>query len=218
MLKVSLRSLLSHKLRLVLTALAIVIGVSSVAGTLIFIDTINATFTRIFQSANAGVAVEVRGHVLAGQTGSVGGSQRLPIPRALRATVQGVPGVQSAAGVIFRNGASLIGSDGKPIGGNGPPTFGGNWVGDPVLSPYHIRSGAPPSGPEDVVVDAGTASANKLSVGQQVKIAFQSAPEESFTMVATKFRPPAPANHDVRTTAAPGQASVSFSPASLVRP
>ena len=44
MLKVSLRSLLSHKLRLVLTAVAIILGVTFVSGTLVLTDTIRSTF------------------------------------------------------------------------------------------------------------------------------------------------------------------------------
>ena len=74
MLKVSIRSLLSHKLRLLLTMLAILIGVASVAGTFIFIDTINGTFNRIFQGADSGVAVTVRGHQLSTDSGGIGGA------------------------------------------------------------------------------------------------------------------------------------------------
>jgi putative ABC transport system permease protein len=182
MFKVSIRSLLSHKLRLLLTTLAIVIGVSSVAGTFIFIDTINSTFTRIFQAANAGVAVTVRGHELRGESGGIGGGGRAPIPRSLLATVRGAAGVKDAAGVLFRNGATLIGTDGKPIGGNGPPTFGGNWVSDTDISPYHIRSGNPPTQATDVVIDAGTAASHHLSVGQKVSIAFTVTSEQAFTV------------------------------------
>ena len=182
MFKVSIRSLLSHKLRLLLTTLAIVIGVSSVAGTFIFIDTINSTFTRIFQAANAGVAVTVRGHELHGDSGGIGGRGRQAIPRSLVTTIKPVPGVRGIAGVLFRDGATMIGRDGKQIGGNGPPTFGGNWINDSEISPYHIRSGGPPTQATDVVVDAGTATSHNFSVGQQISIAFTVAPEQRFTI------------------------------------
>lgn len=182
MFKVSVKSLLSHKLRLVLTTLAILIGVSSVTGTFIFIDTINGTFNRIFQGANSGVAVTVRGHELRGDSGGIGGAGRQPIPRALAGTIRGVDGVKGVAGVLFRNGASMIGSDGKPISSNGPPTFGGNWIADSEISPYHIRSGGPPVQPNDVVVDAGTAASHHFSVGQHLSIAFTTASERRFTI------------------------------------
>ena len=182
MLKVTVSSLLSHKLRLVLTTIAILIGVASVSGTLIFIDTINSTFNSIFQAANSGVAVTVRGHELRGSGNSIGGAGRNPIPTSLLAPVRSVAGVQNAVGVIFRDGATLIGPDGKPVGGNGPPTFGANWVTDSQISPYHLRSGAAPTRAGDVVIDAGTASSNNLHLGQTVSIAFIAAPVQTFTI------------------------------------
>src|SRR6202035_5769877 len=160
MLGISLRSLLSHKLRLALTTIAVILGVSFVAGTFILTDTINATFTSIFATANAGVAVTVHGRPIAGETGGVGGGQNHPVPTSLLATVRAVPGVKDAVGNIFRNGATLIGTNGKPIGGNGPPTFGASWITDSGISPYHLRGGKPPTQPADVVVDAGTAAKN----------------------------------------------------------
>src|SRR5450631_598403 len=183
-LKISLRSLLSHKLRLALTTLAVILGVSFVAGTFILTDTINATFTSIFNAANAGVAVTVHGLQIAGQDNAIGGARNHPVPTSLLATVRGVDGVKDAVGNIFRNGASLIGSDGKPVGGNGggPPAFGANWIADPEISPYHLRSGVAPRQPGDVVVDAGTASKSHLGVGQSLPIVFAGGVEEHFNI------------------------------------
>jgi putative ABC transport system permease protein len=181
-LKISLRSLLSHKLRLALTTLSVILGVSFVAGTFILTDTINATFTSIFNAANAGVAVTVHGHQIAGQGNKVGGARNQPVPTSLLTTVRGVGGVKDAVGNIFRTGANLIGSDGKPIGGNGPPTFGASWISDPEISPYHLRSGTAPQQPGDVVVDAGTAAKSHLTVGQSIPIVFAGGAEEHFTI------------------------------------
>src|ERR1700722_5226664 len=182
MLGVSLRSLLSHKLRLALTTIAVILGVSFVAGTFILTDTINATFTGIFNTADAGVAVTVHGHAIAGTGKGVGGGQNHPVPTSLLATVRAVPGVKDAVGNIFRNGATLIGTNGKPIGGNGPPTFGASWITDSGISPYHLRGGKPPTQPTDVVVDAGTAAKNHLAVGQSIPIVFQGGIEQHFTI------------------------------------
>src|SRR5580700_4088457 len=182
MLGISLRSLLSHKLRLALTTIAVILGVSFVAGTFILTDTINATFTSIFATANAGVAVTVHGRPIAGDSGGIGGGQNHPIPTSLLSTVRGVDGVKDAVGNIFREGATLIGHDGKPIGGNGPPTFGANWITDSNISPYHLRKGTPPQGPTDVVIDAGTATKNDLVVGESLPIVFLGGVEEHFTI------------------------------------
>ncbi|HEY6469916.1 MAG TPA: FtsX-like permease family protein [Candidatus Dormibacteraeota bacterium] len=182
MLGVSLRSLLSHKLRLALTTIAVILGVSFVAGTFILTDTIDATFTGIFNTADAGVAVTVHGHAIAGTGKGIGGGQNHPVPTSLLATVRAVPGVKDAVGDIFRNGATLIGSNGKPIGGNGPPTFGASWITDSAISPYHLRSGRPPTQSTDVVVDAGTAAKNNLTVGESIPIVFQGGVEQHFTI------------------------------------
>ena len=182
MIGVSLRSLLSHKLRLALTTIAVILGVSFVAGTFVLTDTINATFTSIFSTANAGVAVTVHGHPIAGSSGGIGGGQNHPVPTSLLATVRAVPGVKDAVGDIFREGATLIGHNGKPIGGNGPPNFGANWITDSDISPYHLRSGTPPEQPDDVVIDAGTAQRMTSPIGESLPIVFLGGVEEHFTI------------------------------------
>jgi putative ABC transport system permease protein len=178
-LKVTLRGLLAHKLRLSLTAVAIVLGIAFVSSTFVVGDTINNVFGAIFTDANQGIAVVVEGQALAGASQDIGGGQRLPVPSALVATVQQVSGVKQANGVIFRTGATLLSPAGKPIGGNGPPTFGANWVDSPT-SPYHIRSGNSPQAADDIVVDAATATANGIHVGQTIQMVFNGGPRQPF--------------------------------------
>ena len=75
--KATLKGLLAHKFRLAATALAIVLGVSFVAGTYVLTDTINATFTNLFDEVTQGIDVAVRSKdVFTGQMGEV----RDPIP------------------------------------------------------------------------------------------------------------------------------------------
>src|SRR6266511_4329691 len=52
----TIKGLLSHKLRLALTALAIVLGVSFVSGTYVLTDTMNATFSQLFKDTTNGFA------------------------------------------------------------------------------------------------------------------------------------------------------------------
>jgi len=61
MTKVALRGLLSRKLRSVLTGFAVVVGVAFVVGTLVFTDTINASFTNLFERTQKGVDVSIQG-------------------------------------------------------------------------------------------------------------------------------------------------------------
>ena len=70
MIKAALKSLLGRKVRLLLSTFAIVLGVSFVAGTLIFSDTLNRSFTALFASAVGDVVVRPLGSQTAGGTPS----------------------------------------------------------------------------------------------------------------------------------------------------
>ena len=75
--KVTLRGLLAHKLRLALTALAIVLGVTFISGTFVLTDTLNSTFSTLFTSVYSKIDFQVRG---VAQFGS--GAERDPQPAA----------------------------------------------------------------------------------------------------------------------------------------
>src|SRR3990170_6812833 len=70
-LKATLRNVLSHKLRLLLSAVAVILGVSFVAGSFVFTDTIGKTFRDLFESVSADVTVSPRTEFDAGFTGTV---------------------------------------------------------------------------------------------------------------------------------------------------
>ena len=58
---VSIKGLLAHKLRLALTSLAIVLGVTFIAGTFVLTDTLNKTFSSLFGNIYQKVDFQVRG-------------------------------------------------------------------------------------------------------------------------------------------------------------
>jgi putative ABC transport system permease protein len=179
--KVTFAGLLAHKLRLALTAFAIVLGVSFVSATLTLSNGLQNTFDSIFTSQSTGVAVVVRGHVeQGGQNGGFSDAHR-PVPSSLLPTVQHVSGVATAQGVVFRAGATLLDPSGKPYAtSGGPPEFATNWIVDPTLSPYRLRTGSAPTHADDVVIDAATASAHHLLVGQHIQYVFNGGPKQDF--------------------------------------
>ncbi|HET6964213.1 MAG TPA: hypothetical protein VFH58_05530, partial [Acidimicrobiales bacterium] len=61
MLKATLKNVFAHKLRLALTALAVVLGVAFMSGTYVLTDTIKHTFDTLFQQTSAGKDAVVRG-------------------------------------------------------------------------------------------------------------------------------------------------------------
>jgi putative ABC transport system permease protein len=181
--KATVAGLLAHKLRLALTAFAIVLGVAFVSATLTLSNGLQTTFDNIFTTQSTGVAVVVRGPFeVGGQNGGFGDAHR-PVPASLLPIVQQVSGVSAAEGVIFRAGATLLNASDKPYAPNGgPPEFATNWIVDPSLSPYRIRSGAPPTHPEDVVIDAATASAHGITVGQHIHYVINGAAKQDFVV------------------------------------
>jgi len=183
MFKATLAGLLAHKLRLALTAFAIVLGVAFVSATLTLSNGLQTTFDNIFNTTPTGVAVVVRGHVEpGGQNGGFGDAHR-PVPDSLLAAVQQVDGVTAAEGVVFRAGASLLDKTGKPYASSGgPPEFATNWIESQALSPYRIRSGSPPTQATDVVIDAATASAHGITVGQRIQYVINGGAIQTFTV------------------------------------
>jgi putative ABC transport system permease protein len=174
---VTIKGLLAHKLRLGLTALAIVLGVTFISGTFVLTDTLHNTFSELFGNIYSKVDFQVRG---VAQLGSGGNAVRNELPQSLLATVRGVPGVAAADGEVTGY-AQYVGRNGKAIQTGGAPTLGVAYDPEPQLSSLHLIAGAPPTTSDDVVMDAGTAQKYDFSVGQRVKILSAGAPQ-TFTI------------------------------------
>ena len=82
MFKLTLRGLVAHKLRFLLTGIAVVLGVAFVSGTLVFTDTVKKTFDSLFASVYDGTDAYVRSaSVVKGQFGP---DRARPDPRDAR--------------------------------------------------------------------------------------------------------------------------------------
>ncbi|TMK21870.1 MAG: ABC transporter permease [Actinobacteria bacterium] len=182
MLRATVKSLLARKLRLVLTALAIVLGVGFTAGTFVLTDTALKSFDDLFGQVYANTDVVVQAHQAFNPTegggGGGGGGQELnPIPERLLPSVRAVPGVRFAEGSVQSFAQIVDPATGKTIQSGGAPTIGSSW--SPDLSPFTLEpGGAPPVGPHEVVIDAGTAGDHHLTVGQQVRVVTPAASDE----------------------------------------
>ncbi|GHJ42282.1 ABC transporter permease [Streptomyces sp. TS71-3] len=161
--RISLSSLRAHKRRFAGTFLAVLLGVSFLAGTLVMGDTLRASFDTLFGEATSGTDAVVRS---ADTITTPGQSQgvRQPVPVSLVKTLERVPSVAVAEPSI-QGAGQLIGADGKPIGGKGPPTLAGNWIGDTRLNPYRLAEGRAPVRHGEVVVNRGTAETGHLAIG-----------------------------------------------------
>jgi len=167
--RVTVKGLLAHKLRLALTALAIVLGVTFIAGTFVLTDTLHNTFDTLFGNIYQNVDFQVRG---VAQFGSGGTATRNPIAESILPRVEAVPGVEAASGTV-EGYAQFVSHDGKAISTGGAPTLGVSFDPDPRISELRLVQGTPPTTPEDVVMDYGTAQKYGFSVGQRVRILLQ---------------------------------------------
>jgi putative ABC transport system permease protein len=178
--KVAVRGMRAHKLRLVLTALAIVLGVTFISGTYVLTDTLNNTFSVLFGNIYKHVDFQVRGVAAFESNAPGGGAVRRAIPESLLAKVRRVPGVGVAQGTVAGY-AQYIARDGKAVVTGGAPTIGLSFDPNDELSALRLTQGTAPTSPHDVVMDAGTAGKYHFTVGDRVRILLLG-PPETFTI------------------------------------
>lgn len=162
--KATWKGLLGHKLRVLLTALAIVLGVGLVAGSYVFTDTLTRVFDDLFADAFAGIDVQVRSEIDEDLTFAF--PERLD--DSLVADIRQVEGVAEAVPGIF-GFAQVFAPDGEPVGGGGgAPTIGFSW--SDTASPLGIAEGAAPRGPGEIVIDASSARRAGITPGATVEV------------------------------------------------
>jgi len=177
-----LRNLRAHKIRLVLSTLAVTLGVAFVVGTFVFTDTLDQTFEDLFSQTTSDVVVEPASPVTDDfQTGSA------TLPADLVDTVAGVDGVAKVAGTVFVNGLQIIGSDGEPVASGGAPNFGSNWSDDEDLAPYRLVDGRGPTAAGEVAIDSQSAEAGDLSVGDTVNLVTPGPPVDANVVGIFRF-------------------------------
>ena len=167
MLRATLRNVLSHKLRLLLSAVAVILGVSFVSGSLVFTDTIKRTFDDLFASVTADVTVEPETAFDAGFTGAV---STATLPASTLDAVREVPGVAAAVGDVSLEGVQVIGRDGKVLGTGGAPGIAVNWTDEPQLTVLTIVDGAPPRAAGQIALDETTAESSGYGIGDDVRL------------------------------------------------
>ena len=122
MIKVALRGMAGRKLRAILTALAIVLGVAMMSGAYVLTDTIDKAFDTIFVESYAGTDVVVTGKEV-GISFEGESAQAPPIPEETLDRVRSVDGVEVAAGSLLDFQTKLLRPDGEAIGTGGAPAF-----------------------------------------------------------------------------------------------
>ncbi|MEU4168775.1 ABC transporter permease [Streptomyces sp. NPDC026665] len=169
MLKATLRSFLAHKGRLLLSALAIVLSVAFVAGSLIFSDTVTRTFDRLFASTAADVTVEPKNDL----TSQLPTGATETVPASLADRLAGVDGVAATHVDASVENAPVVDSANKSVGPTtGAPTIVTNWE-VTERSPVKLTSGHEPRGDGEALLDADTADKKNLGIGDTLTVQAQ---------------------------------------------
>jgi putative ABC transport system permease protein len=184
--RVALRGLMGRKLRAVLTAIAIVLGVAMISGTYVLTDTIKSAFSTVFTQANAhsDAVITGRSAIGSGDNGNGPGGEVPSLPGNLLTQVRALPGVARAGGGIS-DSAQIIGHNGKVISQGGAPGLAFSYAPENAqFNPLVLTSGRWPSGSNEVAIDASTASKQHFSPGEQVGVVARG-PVEHYTISGT---------------------------------
>ncbi|GIH12382.1 ABC transporter permease [Rugosimonospora africana] len=170
MLKTTLAGLRAHTLRLLATALAIVLGVGFIAGTLIFNDTIKAAmydeYARTARNVDVSITLPDSAQARAPQAGS---PQAMELPLSTLDNVRRVPGVALADGRMHET-LPLLNKKGKLVGNDGKPGIALSAGTVPALRPYDVTKGRVPAGVTEAALDADTAAHTGYAVGDTLTV------------------------------------------------
>ncbi|MEU8247595.1 FtsX-like permease family protein [Nonomuraea sp. NPDC048916] len=169
MLRTALAGLRAHRLRLLLTSLAITLGVGFIAGTFVLTDTVQAGFSqRVTAEADkVGVAVLPE-------------AADSPLPVRLLVRVRAVPGVLDAQGLV-RGKAPLLGKDGRAVGDVATTAI--SIVPGPLNRATIVSGAGPGSDDQAAVLDKNTAKAHGFQVGDTITVLGPDRREHRFRLV-----------------------------------
>jgi putative ABC transport system permease protein len=174
MLRATLKSMLSRKLRLFLSTAAVVLGVMFVSGAFVLTDTLGRSFDGLFSDIYENTDIQVS--KVSEQTGLNGQPVPVNLPESDVPRVGAVAGVQKATGTVFTDGAKVLDKRGKVVLGTGGPRFGGSWNGADGL--VEIRTGRAPSTPNEIMFSANLAQTTGYKVGDTVEVLTTLAPKK----------------------------------------
>jgi putative ABC transport system permease protein len=176
---------MQRKLRAALTASAIVLGVAFVSGTFILTDTIKAGFSSVFTQAYKSADAVITAKSVIGNNNYNSGAPETPsLPASVLTRLQTLPQVALATGGISDQ-AQLVGHDGKVISRGGVPGLAfSHTAAFAHFSPVVLASGSWPTQPDQVEIDADTASKSHFSVGQKIGVIARG-PVQQFKIAGT---------------------------------
>ncbi|MFE0579414.1 ABC transporter permease [Streptomyces sp. NPDC058874] len=170
MFRTALRNVLAHKARLLMTVLAVTLGVAFVSGTLVFTDTLKKSLSGQSAKSYEGVAVSItsygQGRNEQGEKEGEPGLSQQTLDR-----IRALPGVDSVSGRV--SGFAGVGDENGRLIGSGWSNQGANYtpVKDGKDPHYVFTQGTGPARADEVALDKETADQGGYAVGDRVRVA-----------------------------------------------
>jgi putative ABC transport system permease protein len=183
--KVTLKGILAHKIRFLLTGVAVILGVSFIAGTLVLTATINKTFDGLFANIYANTDAAVRQKAAFDASFGAG---RGRLDDSVVRQVQATKGVAEAAGTV-QGLAFVIDKQNKALNsaGQGAPALGFSYIKDRDLSSFHVTQGHGPQALNQIVIDKNTADKTKYAIGSEIPVVTKAGREKFELVGIAKF-------------------------------
>jgi putative ABC transport system permease protein len=177
MIRVTFKGILAHKVRFLLTGVAIILGVAFICGTLVFTATINKAFDGLFTDVYSNTDAVVREKSTFTSEGF--GSVRGRVDASLIPEVRRTEGVAQADGTIT-GFAWVVDKKNEALNKSvqGPPALGFSWIESRDLSAFHLtdfkgETSRPPRAPDQVVIDKSTVEKAEYVIGDTVPVVTQ---------------------------------------------
>jgi putative ABC transport system permease protein len=165
MFRTALRNVLAHKARLLMTVLAVMLGVAFVSGTLVFTNTISDAYQKSSAKGFDQVDVAIQPDSPPAEDDQVRKDPELT--QAVLDKAAKAPGAESAIGVV--TGFTAIADKNGKLIGDGFQSQGGNYWSDKDPR-YPLKSGKAPSGANEIALDTETARRAGYKVGDTVRL------------------------------------------------
>ncbi|GAB3811571.1 ABC transporter permease [Tessaracoccus terricola] len=187
MLRAAWKSLLGRKIRLLMSAFSIVLGIAFVSGSLIFTNLLGNSFDQILSGAIADV------NVSAATDDEGGGGPAQPttpvvVDPDLVTQISAVDGVAEATGTISSYSVYALDRDGKVLAFAGAPGIGQNFFttpaagGEPGMT---VLEGTAPEADDELAIDPTTLGRGGYAVGDELEVATPFNGVRSYTITGT---------------------------------
>ncbi|MEU6138210.1 FtsX-like permease family protein [Nocardioides sp. NPDC047086] len=173
MLRLTLRNLAAHKVRLLMSTLAIVLGVAFLAGVLTFSHGLDRTFSGIINGSTPDAQVRPANSASSAEASRPGSGGAATLAPETIEKLRTLPEVDRADGVVQGAGLYVLDTDDKLVSSSGAPTLAFNHTGTPNLlgePSLELSRGSWPTGEKELVLDEATAEKAGYRVGDSVTL------------------------------------------------